>query len=93
MVYKPGDSHRGVPHRHRILMTPDDLASTGLAAHPRVSVQGDACRLMDIEVIPGSIRRGAALMFYPEANVLMHAVVDPQSGTPAFKRVLVLVRG
>jgi hypothetical protein len=25
--------------------------------------------------------------------VLMHAVVDPQSGTPAFKRVPVLVRG
>jgi hypothetical protein len=44
-------------------------------------------------VIPGSIRRGAALMFYPEANVLMHAVVDPASGTPAFKRVPVLVRG
>jgi hypothetical protein len=28
----------------------------------------------------------------PEANVLMHAVVDPESGTPAFKRVPVLVR-
>jgi hypothetical protein len=41
----------------------------------------------------GSIRRCAALMFYPEANVLMHAVVDPASGTPAFKRVPVLVRG
>ena len=37
--------------------------------------------------------RSAALMFYPEANGLMRAVVDPDSGTPAFKRVPVLVRG
>ena len=93
VVYKSGDSYRGMPHRHTILMNPDDLVATGLAAHQRVSVQGDAGHLEDIEVIPGSIRRGAALMFYPEANVLMHAVVDRQSGTPAFKRVPVLVRG
>ncbi len=93
VVYKSGDSYRGMPHRHTILMNPDDLAATGLVAHQRVSVQGDAGRLEGIEVIPGSIRRGAALMFYPEANVLMHAVVDPASGTPAFKRVPVLVRG
>jgi hypothetical protein len=31
-------------------------------------------------------------MFYPEANVLMRAVIDTESGTPAFKRVPVLVR-
>ena len=93
VVYKLGDSYRGMPHRHTILMNPDDLVATGLSAHQRVTVQGDAGRLEDIEVIPGSIRPGAALMFYPEANVLMHAVVDPQSGTPAFKRVPVLVRG
>ena len=46
-----------------------------------------------MEVIPGSIRRAAALMFYPEANVLMRPLKDPESGTPAFKRVPVLVRG
>ena len=31
-------------------------------------------------------------MFYPEANVLMRALKDPESGTPAFKRVPVLLR-
>jgi hypothetical protein len=58
-----------------------------------VTVQGEAGDLEGIEVIPGSIRRGAALMFYPEANVLMRPVIDAESGTPAFKRVPVLVRG
>ncbi|MEB3334420.1 MAG: FdhF/YdeP family oxidoreductase [Cyanobacteriota bacterium] len=93
VVYKAGDSYRGMPHRQTILMNPDDIASSGLAAHRRVRVQGEAGALEEIEVIPGSIRRGAALMFYPEANVLMRPVIDDASGTPAFKRVPVLVRG
>jgi molybdopterin-dependent oxidoreductase alpha subunit len=93
VVYKPGDSYRGMPHRHTLLINPADLVASGLAAHQRVSVQGEAGRLDGIELIPGSIRRGAGLMFYPEANVLMRAVSDPESGTPAFKRVPVLLRG
>jgi len=92
VVYKQGDAYRGMPHRDTILMNPEGLAASGLVAHQRVTVQGEAGSLEAIEVIPGTIRRGAALMFYPEANVLMRAEVDPVSGTPAFKRVPVLVR-
>jgi len=93
VVYKPGDSYRGMPHRQTLLINPADLAASGLKAHQRVSVQGEAGALHDIELIPGSIRSGAALMFYPEANVLMRPHKDPDSGTPAFKRVPVLLRG
>ena len=93
VVYKQGDSYRGMPHRQTILVNPEDLAACGLRAHQRVTVQGEAGQLDGIELIPGSVRRGAALMFYPEANVLMRAVSDPDSGTPAFKRVPVLLRG
>jgi molybdopterin-dependent oxidoreductase alpha subunit len=92
VVYKPGDRYRGMPHRQTLLINPEDLAASGLAAHQRVTVQGEAGALDDIELIPGSIRRGAALMFYPEANVLMRPIKDPESGTPAFKRVPVLLR-
>jgi molybdopterin-dependent oxidoreductase alpha subunit len=93
VVYKDADSYRGMPHRQTILMNPADITSSGLTAHQRVRVRGEAGELEGIEVIPGSIRRGVALMFYPEANVLMRAVIDTESGTPAFKRVPVLVRG
>jgi anaerobic selenocysteine-containing dehydrogenase len=93
VVYKEADVYRGMPHRHTILMNRGDLAHSGLKAHQRVTVQGEAGRLEGVEIIPGDIRTGVALMFYPEANVLMKAVCDPQSGTPAFKRVPVLVRG
>ncbi|MEM9450425.1 MAG: FdhF/YdeP family oxidoreductase [Cyanobacteria bacterium P01_E01_bin.6] len=91
VVYRTADKYRGMPHRNCILMHPSDMAGAGLDNHQRVTVQGEAGRLTDVEVIAGAIRRGAALMFYPEANVLMKGVVDPKSRTPAYKRVPVLV--
>jgi anaerobic selenocysteine-containing dehydrogenase len=93
VVYKQGDAYRGMPHRQTILMNRADLARSGLKAHQRVTVQGEAGTLEGIEIIPGEIREGAALMFYPEVNAIIRAPVDPRSGTPAFKRVPVLVRG
>ncbi|NQV10187.1 MAG: FdhF/YdeP family oxidoreductase [Cyanobacteria bacterium] len=93
VVYKAGDAYRGMPHRQTILMNRGDLARSGLGAHQRVSVQGEAGRLEAIEIIPGEIREGAALMFYPEVNAIIRPPVDARSGTPAFKRAPVLVRG
>ena len=91
IVYRNDDPYRGMPHRHCILMHPDDVEQAGLANHQRVTVQGDGGKLDKIEIICGGIRKGAALMFYPEANVLMKAHTDPRSQTPAYKRVPVLV--
>ena len=91
VVYKIGDKYRGMPHRQCILMHPEDVEAGGFANHQRVTIQGDAGKLDDIEIISGAVRKGAALMFYPEANVLMKGVTDPKSHTPAYKRVPVLV--
>lgn len=91
VVYRTADHYRGMPHRHCILMHPEDVAQAGLENHQRVTVQGDAGTLENIEIICGAVRLGAALMFYPEANILMAAKIDPKSQTPAFKRVPVLV--
>jgi hypothetical protein len=44
-----------------------------------------------VEIIFGEVRSGAALMFYPEVNVIFQAHTDPKSGIPAYKRVFVLV--
>jgi molybdopterin-dependent oxidoreductase alpha subunit len=91
VVYKPGDKYRGMPHRNCILMHAKDAEQAGLQEHQRVTVQGDAGTLQNVEIIYGSIRPGAALMFYPEVNVLFKAKIDPRSGTPAYKRVPVVV--
>jgi molybdopterin-dependent oxidoreductase alpha subunit len=91
VVYQIGDRYRQMPHRHCILMNRDDAESVGLNEHQRVTVKGNASQLDQIEIIYGAIRRGAALMFYPEVNVIFNAPLETRCGTPAFKRVPVLV--
>jgi molybdopterin-dependent oxidoreductase alpha subunit len=91
VVYKIHDEYRGIPHRHCILMNRIDAEKIGLSEHDRVTVQGDAGQLDNIEVIYGAVRAGAALMFYPEVNVIFKANTEVRSGTPAYKRVPVLV--
>jgi anaerobic selenocysteine-containing dehydrogenase len=91
VVYKIGDQYRGMPHRHCILLNRIDAENANLAEHDRVSVQGDAGKLDQIEVIYGAVRQGAALMFYPEVNVIFKAKTEVRSGTPAYKRVPVVV--
>jgi molybdopterin-dependent oxidoreductase alpha subunit len=91
IVYQQGDKYRGMPHRNCILMNPEDALSVGIQAHQQVTVQGDAGKLERVEVIYGKMRRGAAMMFYPEVNAIFTAQVDAASGTPAFKRVPVAV--
>ncbi len=91
VVYKTEDKYRGLSHRHCILMNRLDAESAGLQEHQRVTVKGNASYLDNIEIIYGEVRPGAALMFYPEVNVIFNAPVESRCGTPAFKRVPVLV--
>jgi molybdopterin-dependent oxidoreductase alpha subunit len=91
VVYKAEDRYRGMPHRNCILMNGEDVQSAGLTEHQRVTVQGEADQLTDVEIIIGLIRRGAAFMFYPETNAIIKPETDPRCGTPAYKRVPVIV--
>lgn len=91
VVYKTEDKYRGIPHRNCILMNRYDAESAGLSQHQRVRVKGNASQLDNVEIIYGAVRSGAALMFYPEVNIIFNATVDKRCGTPAFKRVPVFV--
>ena len=91
VVYKTADKYRGMPHRDCILMNRADIKKAGFQPHQRVKVKGDGGELENVEIIPGAILEGAAFMFYPEANVLFKAQIDKRCGTPAYKRVPILV--
>ncbi len=91
VVYRTEDKYRGMSHRSCILMNRLDAEKAGLQEHQRVSVKGNVGQLENIEIIYGEVRSGAALMFYPEVNVIFNAPVESRCGTPAFKRVPVLV--
>ncbi|MEO0373850.1 MAG: FdhF/YdeP family oxidoreductase [Cyanobacteria bacterium P01_A01_bin.17] len=91
VVYQLNDRYRAMPHRHCILVNPGDAKEAGFSNHQRVTVQGNANKLEQVEIIYGNIRSSAALMFYPEANVLFKAKIDSRCGTPAYKRVPIVV--
>ncbi|MEX2175679.1 MAG: molybdopterin dinucleotide binding domain-containing protein, partial [Pirellulaceae bacterium] len=92
VVYEDEDIYRGQDRRDVILLHPDDIARLGLSAQQRVSIRSETGVMHGILVrsFP-EIRAGNALMYYPEANVLVSRQVDPQSKTPAFKSVLVTI--
>ncbi|MGB3652606.1 MAG: FdhF/YdeP family oxidoreductase [Rivularia sp. (in: cyanobacteria)] len=91
VVYQTEDKYRGIPHRNCILMNKNDVEKAGFEQHQRVTVRGNVGKLENVEIIFGEVREGAGVMFYPEVNVIFRAEVEERSGTPAFKRVPVLV--
>ena len=92
VVYEDEDIYRGQERRDVILLHPDDLARLGLTENQPVSVRSETGVMHNIlaRAYP-AIRAGNALMYYPEANVLVSRQVDPLSKTPAFKSVLVTI--
>jgi molybdopterin-dependent oxidoreductase alpha subunit len=90
VVYEEEDLYRNQDRRDVILMHPDDLKRFGLANDQRVTVRSETGSMDEIVARSyDSIRSGNALMYYPEANVLVSRHADPQSKTPAFKGVVV----
>ena len=92
VVYEHEDIYRGQDRRDIILLHPDDLKQRQLQNDDLVTVGNETGELSNIlaRSYP-DIRPGNALMYYPEANVLVPRHADPKSRTPAFKGVLVTV--
>lgn len=91
VVYEEEDLYRGQDRRDVILMNPADVARLGLAVDQRVTVRSSAGVMTNVLVRPFDVRAGNAVMYFPEANVLVPRQADPQSKTPAFKSVLVTI--
>jgi molybdopterin-dependent oxidoreductase alpha subunit len=91
VVYEDEDLYRGQERRDVILINPLDIERLGLLADQRVTVRSQAGELRGQLVRPFDVRQGNAVMYYPEANLLVPRAVDPRSKTPAFKSVLVEV--
>ncbi|MBX7105869.1 MAG: FdhF/YdeP family oxidoreductase [Gemmataceae bacterium] len=92
VVYEDEDIYRGQERRDVILMHPADMSARGLTPDQRVTVRSACGEMHDIvaRAYP-DVRAGNAVMYAPEANVLVPKQVDPDSKTPAFKAVAVTV--
>ena len=97
-VFGLGDRYRGVSCERQVLfMSSLDMEDRGIAAEDAVEVVsqslGRELISSPLHAVPYNLPRGAVAAYFPEANVSVPAdVVDPESGTPAFKSVVVTVR-
>ena len=91
VVYEEEDVYRGQERRDVIMMSPKDITSLGLEPDQPVRVRSKTGEVGRILVRPIDITPGNAVMYYPEANVLVDRAVDPESRTPAFKSSLVTI--
>jgi anaerobic selenocysteine-containing dehydrogenase len=92
VVYEDHDRYRGSERRDIVLMATEDLARLKLREDQLVQVRSSV-GAMTVRARRGAIRAGTCAMYYPEANILVPRVADPESGTPAFKSVAVTVVG
>jgi len=92
VVYEENDLYRGQDRRDIILLHPADIQRLGLRAEERVTVRSEVGAMPGILVRSfDNVKPGNALMYYPEANVLVPRKLDPASRTPAFKSVLITI--
>lgn len=91
VVYEDEDLYRGQDRRDVIMMSPVDIQRLGLGVDQTVTVTGEAGAMRRILVREVDITPGNAVMYYPEANVLIPRHIDPASRTPAFKGAVVTV--
>ena len=91
VVYETQDKFRGVDSRDVVLMNPKDIEQRGWQENDTVTVKNTTGSLTGQKLIPYPITPGNIMMYYPEANVLVPRTADPQSRTPSFKSIEVLL--
>ncbi len=92
VVYEEYDLYRGIDRRDVVLLHPDDVRRLGLQEDQRVTVRSDTGHMPGIRVRTfEQIKAGNALMYYPEANILVPRTLDGRSKTPAFKAIPITI--
>jgi len=91
VVYEEQDIYRGQERRDVILMNSADISQLGLKEDEEVTVASEIAQMGPVRVRSFDVRAGNALMYFPEANILVGRKIDPASRTPSFKNVRVKV--
>lgn len=96
-VYWVGDRERGIlGYRRVVLMNHDDMQRLEIEPYSQVDLishfEGEQRRAAKWVAVPHHVRAGCVAAYWPEANVLVPAAsIDPRSGTPSYKSVVVTI--
>jgi len=85
IVYEEEDTFRGIDNRWVVMMNADDMISLGVAENDCVDIHNETGIMKSVVVKSFDVTIGNVAAFFPEANVLIPAILDPRSKTPGFK--------
>lgn len=91
VVYEEEDLYRNQDRRDVILLHADDMKRLQLQIDQRVTIRSSTGVMHNILARAFDIKPGNAMMYFPEANVLVPSNVDPYSRTPAFKSIAITI--
>lgn len=91
IIYEERDSYRKKAGRRSVFLNKETMAQWGFVEGQKVDLCSKVGRMTGVEVVSFDLPEGNAMAYYPEANVLVGAEIDPRSKTPAFKSVPVWV--
>ena len=91
VVYDEEDLYRGQDRRAVVLPHPADIEPPGLQPDQPARVYNETGEMRYQLVRPFYVLRCNALMYCPEANVLISRDIDPESKTPAFKSIRITI--
>lgn len=85
IVYEEKDAYRLTDTRWAVLLNAEDIAALGLAPGDACDIRSAQGEMRGVKLFAFGLRRGDAMAYYPEANVLTSTAIDPRSRTPGFK--------
>jgi molybdopterin-dependent oxidoreductase alpha subunit len=91
VVYDTEDRYRGISGRNVVLMNKNDMTALGLSENCRVTVKNTTGTMSGQRAVAYPIKEGNIMMYYPESNILVPRNSDPQSKTPSFKSIEVIL--
>ena len=72
-------------------MNKNDMTALGLPENNQVTVKNTTGMMIGQKAVAYPIKEGNIMMYYPESNILVPRNSDPQSKTPSFKSIEVIL--
>lgn len=91
IIYDEYDRYRGQDRRDIIMLSSEDIQKMSLRIDQKVTIRNNTGEIHNYLVREADVKPGNAVMYYPEANVLVPRDRDPDSHTPAFKNIEITI--
>ena len=91
MAYDTEDLYNGISRRDVVLMNKNDMTALVLPENDQVTVKNTTGTMIEQKAVAYPIKEGKIMIYYPDSNILVPRNSDPQSKTPSFISIEVIL--